>query len=252
MNVNYIKNVDCLTQLKELPSESIDLIIADPPYFEIYGEFDFKIWKNHIEYLAWCKEWLLECKRVLKNTGTIMIWGALGKKEITFARLAILIEDENIFLRQNWITQRNSRGIGAKTNYMATREDLLFLTKTNDYIFNIPYTEEKSLRKDLGKNGKPRKNEFKRVSNVWFDITEASQSSIERCGHPTVKAQKLCNRIIQTHSNEKDIVFIPFVGSGSEVISCINNNRNFIGTELSEKYYELAKTRINKFTNYEL
>ena len=181
-----------------------------------------------------------------------MIWGALGKKEITFARLAILIEDENIFLRQNWITQRNSRGIGAKTNYMATREDLLFLTKTNDYIFNIPYTEEKSLRKDLGKNGKPRKNEFKRVSNVWFDITEASQSSIERCGHPTVKAQKLCNRIIQTHSNEKDIVFIPFVGSGSEVISCINNNRNFIGTELSEKYYELAKTRINKFTNYEL
>lgn len=162
--------------------------------------------------------------------------------------MAILIEDNNILIRKNWITQRNSRGYGTKKNYMSAREDFLFLTKSENYTFNIPYSNDKSLRKDLGSNGKPRKNEFKRISNVWFDITEASQSSKERCEHPTVKAQALCDRIIKTHSNENDIVLIPFVGSGSEVISAINNNRNYIGSELDKKYFLLAKNRIKEMT----
>lgn len=252
MEINKIEKTDCLEHLKSLKSNTIDLIIADPPYFEVFGDFDFGVFKNKEEYLNWCRKWLLESKRVLKDNGTLMLWGSVGKRQITFARLAILIEDENIFLRQNWITQRNTRGIGTKTNYMSSREDLLFLTKSQDYTFNIPYTEEKSLRKDLGKNGKPRKNEFKRVSNVWSDITEASQSSIERCEHPTVKAQKLCDRIIKTHSNEGDLIYIPFCGSGSEIISAINNKRNFIASEIEEKYYNLSKKRVKDFTGYEL
>ena len=158
-----------------------------------------------------------------------------------------MIEDERLFKIKNWITQRNTRGIGTKTNYMSAREDFLFLTKTDDYTFNIPYTDEKSTRKDLGANGKPRKNTHKRVSNVWTDITEASQSSIERCKHPTVKAQKLCDRIIQTHSNEGDTIFVPFVGSGSEIISAIRNNRKVFGCEISKEFCDLAQNRIERF-----
>lgn len=159
-----------------------------------------------------------------------------------------MIEDDNIFIRKNWITQRNSRGYGTKKNYMSAREEFLFLTKTENYTFNIPYTNEKSKRKDLGANGKPRKNEFKRVSNVWNDITEASQSSIERCWHPTVKAQALCNRLIQTHSNDDDVVLIPFNGSGSEVISSIKNKRNFIGIEKDMNHFEKSVIRIKKLS----
>lgn len=159
-----------------------------------------------------------------------------------------MIEDQSLFFRQNWITQRNTRGIGTKTNYMSAREDLLFLTKNeSNYTFNIPYTEEKSSRKDLGANGKPRKNEFKRVSNVWNDITEASQSSIERCEHPTVKAQKLCDRIIQTHSNPGDTIYIPFAGSGSEIISAIKNDRKYIASEIDAEYIQLIQTRMKEF-----
>jgi len=99
------------------------------------------------KYIEWCKSWLIECKRILKNSGTLILYGSLGKRQITFARLAIMIEDEKIFLRQNWITQRNTRGIGSIKNYMSAREDILFLTKTNDYTFNIPYLDEKSKRK---------------------------------------------------------------------------------------------------------
>lgn len=241
-------NEDCLNTMKRMKDETVDLIIADPPYFQIKGEFDF-IWKNKEDYLVWSKQWLLEAQRILKPSGTLILWGGVGQKQIMIARLAILLEDdEDLKLhRQNWITQRNTRGIGTKHNYMSAREDFLFLTKSNKniHVFNIPYLDEKSLRKDLGADGKPRKNEFKRVSNVWTDITEASQSSIERCEHPTVKAQKLCDRIIQTHSNENDLIYIPFAGSGSEIISAINLNRCCVASEINNKYIELIKKRIN-------
>lgn len=243
-----VKNEDCLSRLKSLESNSIDLIIADPPYFQVCGDFDFNVFKSRKDYISWCKEWIEESKRVLKDSGTMILWGGVGEKEINIARLVIMIEDEDLLIRQNWVTQRNTRGYGTKRNYMSAREDFLFLTKTESYTFNIPYTEEKSVRKDLGANGKPRTNKFKRVSNVWNDITEASQSSIERCGFPTVKALKLCNRIIQTHSNEHDTIYIPFVGSGSEIVSAIINNRKVIGSEKSKESYELAIERIKTLT----
>lgn len=245
--VNNLYNIDCLEYMKSIPDNSIDLIIADPPYYNVKGDFDF-IWKSEKEYLEWFFNCLDEFHRILKSNGTLMLWGGLGKEKTTLCRIAIYIEDNKLFTMQNWITQRNTRGIGTKRNYMSAREELLFLTKSaSEYTFNIPYTKEKSNRKDLGANGKPRKNEFKRVSNVWNDIAEASQSSIERCFHPTVKALKLCDRIVETHSNAGDTVFIPFIGSGSEIISCIRNNRNYIGTELSEDYFRQAIDRIKLF-----
>jgi site-specific DNA-methyltransferase (adenine-specific) len=252
MKTNTLFNNDCVTLMKQIQDESIDLIIADPPYFQVCGEFDFGVFSTRQDYLEWCHQWLIESKRILKPTGSMILWGGVGEKEINIARLAILIEDNNLFIRKNWITQRNTRGYGTKRNYMSAREDFLFLTKTDNYTFNIPYTDEKSTRKDLGANGKPRKNNFKRVSNVWNDITEASQSSIERCWHPTVKAQKLCDRIIQTHSNEGDLIFIPFNGSGSEVISCINNNRSFIAVELDKEHFQKSVLRIKELTGIEI
>ena len=257
MNLIELKNecndryilIDFLEYIKGQPAESFDLVIADPPYYKIKGDFDF-IWKTHKEYLDFCREWLTECNRVLKKNGTLILWGSVGEKQITFARLAIMIEDEDIFYRRNWITQANTRGIGAKTNYMSAREDFLFLVKNeNDFTFNIPYKAEESKRKDLGKNGKPRKNTHKRVSNVWSDITEASQSSLERSSHPTIKAIKLCNRLIETHSNKGDKVLIPFGGSGSEFISAIKLERSVVATELDEKYFYDAKEKIVKFLN---
>lgn len=247
-NGNILEHNDILNMLRETKSNSIDLIIADPPYFEVYGDFDFGVFKNEKDYVLWCKDWLMEAKRILKDTGTLILWGSVGKRQITFARVAIMIEDDGLFFRQNWITQRNSRGIGSAKNYMSTREDILFLTKSNKYTFNIPYTEEKSKRKDLGANGEPRKNTHKRVSNVWCDIAEASQSSIERCEHPTVKAQKLCDRIVLTHSNEGDSILVPFVGSGSEMISAIKNKRRVFGCEKNEEYIRLSINRIRHFT----
>lgn len=243
-----IFHADLLSILPTIPDNSVNLVIADPPYFQIFGDFDFGTFKNKEEYLNWSLTWLKETKRILTGDGTLILWGSVGKRQITFARLAIMIEDMNLFYRQNWVTQRNTRGIGTGKNYVSAREDFLFLTKSEKFTFNVPFTEERNLRKDLGANGKPRKNLYKRVTNVWFDITEASQSSKERCAHPTVKALKLCDRIIQTHSNPGDQIFIPFVGSGSEVISSIKNERKAFGCEISPEFVELAKERVLEFT----
>lgn len=94
---NKIVLSDVMDYIKTIPEKSIDLIIADPPYFQVYGEFDF-VFKNEKEYVEWCKKWLFECKRILKDTGTLILYGSLGKRQITFARIAIMIERlRNVF-----------------------------------------------------------------------------------------------------------------------------------------------------------
>lgn len=252
IEINKLHNVDCIEYMKTLQSSSVDLIIADPPYFEICGDFDF-VFRDVNDYIEWCKEWLLECFRILKENGSMYLWGKIGfGKGMAFPKLAIWLEENKDFVVQEWITQRNTRGRGTRKGYMSAREELLYLTKSNNYTWNNAYLEEKSNRKDLGADGKPRKNEFKRCSNVWCDITEASQSSKERFktgsgdSFPTVKAQKLCDRIINASSNSGDLVYIPFAGSGSEIVSCINNNRNWIATEIDEEYIEIIKSRMAK------
>lgn len=250
MELNKVYNMDCIDYMKTLPDGCIDLIIADPPYFQVCGDFDF-IFKDEKSYLEWIRSCLIEFNRILKQNGTLILWGGVGCKKIMIAKIAVMIDEMKDFKIKNWITQRNTRGIGTKRNYMSAREDFLFLTKNDNYTFNVPYTEEKSNRKDLGSNGKPRKNEFKRCSNVWCDITEASQSSKERfklsdgTSFPTVKAQKICDRIILTHSNPNDVAYIPFAGSGSEIVSCVKNGRRWIATELNNQYIkEIVDHRI--------
>jgi len=237
-----LHNIDCIEFLKTCENNIFDLIIADPPYFQIYGEFDFQ-WQNLDHYLNWTKKWIAECHRTLKNTGSFYLWGAIGiTKGYPLFKIADWIETNNLFLIQNWITQKNTRGYGNKKGFIQAREELLFMTKSKKYTWNTAYTDEKSNRKDLGANGKPRTNKYKRCTDVWTDIAEASQSSKERFkttqgSFPTVKAQKLCKRIIQASSNQGDTVYIPFGGSGSEAISCIQMNRLFALTELNHLFY---------------
>lgn len=244
---------DCLVYLRSCPAEKFDLIIADPPYFTIFGDFDF-VWNNLDEYLNWCHEWILECHRSLKPTGSFYLWGTIGfNKGYPLFKLTNWVEENKLFLVQNWITQRNSRGRGTKRGYMQAREELVFMTKTNSYTWNTVYTQEQSKRTDKGFDGKPRKNQFKRCSDVWVDIAEASQSKIERFKlpngepFPTVKAQKLCDRIILASSNPQDLIYIPFGGSGSEALSAIRNNRQFILTEVDTEYFSLAQKRLKNF-----
>lgn len=273
--VNQLYKMDCINFMKKCEDEKFDLIIADPPYFRIKGDFDYE-WTSCEEYIEWCKEWIQECKRILKPNGSIYIWGKIGYgKGMPFLKLAIWLEEEAGFRIINWITQRNSRGRGNKKGYMEAREELIFAVKseckTSEFVWNTAYLEEESLRKDLGFDGKKRKSNKKRASDVWCnlcifnknilqiqdvwtDISEASQSKNQQFKNedgqafPTVKNIEFCDRIINSSSNANDLIYIPFAGSGSEIASAINNNRKWIATEKDEKTYRMALKRIDNMS----
>lgn len=82
-------------------------------------------------------------------------------------------------------------------------------------------------------------------SNVWFD-SQVSFNSKEKVDHPTQKPLSICDRIVKASSNKKDLVYIPFAGSGSEIASCIKNNRNYIASEINKEYVDnIIIPRIN-------
>lgn len=237
-------NKNCIDYLSHVLDKTYDLVIADPPYFRIHGEFDFG-WASLDAYLEWSRLWITECHRTLKDAGSFYLWGKIGfGKGFALFKLADWFESEELFIVRNWITQRNTRGRGNKKGFMEAREELIFATKSDQYTWNTAYTNEKSTRKDLGADGKPRKNQYKRVSDVWIDIAEASQSSKQRFRlstgetFPTVKSLDLCTRIIAASSNEGDSIFIPFGGSGSEAVAAQKMGRKWALTELNRSYLE--------------
>jgi len=247
MKLNIVLNIGCLKYMKTLDDNCIDLIIADPPYFKIVkAEWDNQ-WKTQEEYLLWCVEWTTECYRILKPTGNFYVWGTIGKhKEHPF--LKYVYDTENLgFIFQDWVTWKKQKGRGNRKGYMWIREEIVQFTKSNNYTINTPYLDE--IAKNHGRLSKDKVN-YKRCGNVWVDINEVTVGNLihtERVAHPTQKPIKACDRIILTSSNENDLVYIPFAGSGSEIKSCIKNKRNYIATETNDNYIqEIIIPRISK------
>ena len=247
MRSDGILKIDVLEGLKQIKTASQDLIIADPPYFRIVkNEWDNQ-WKNEFEYLQWCSAWAKECYRILKPNGTFYIWGGIGKhKEHPFLKLLFLCENFGFYF-QDFITWKKQKGIGSRNGYMYAREELLFFTKSETYTMNTPYTDD--IAKNHGRLSKDTVN-YKRCSNVWSDINEVTVGNLihtERVNHPTQKPLKACYRIIETSSNENDNVLIPFAGSGSEIVACVELKRNWTAFEIEDSYIEIINKRLDEF-----
>ena len=231
MEINKIYNMDCIEYMKSLPNECVDLIVADPPYFKIVKDDWDNQWKSEEEFYKWCREWIYECKRILKPTGSLYIYGA---SPYIFGIYTVA---NNLKLNfNNAIVWYFGTGMGGTKKYRIEHENLLFFSKTNKYTFNpdevrVPYESDKPgggrVHNPLGKT----------CGTVWR-ISRVQRNAKEFAGHPTQKPLQICDRIIKASSNEGDLVYIPFAGSGSEIVSCIKNNRNWIATELNSKYIE--------------
>lgn len=227
----------CIEYMRTLPNECIDLIIADPPYYKIVQNNWDNNWENEKEYLGWCKKWTKECFRILKPSGVFYVWGAIGKhQQHCFFKYIMNCEEDFIF--QDWITWKKQKGIGSRKGYMWIREELVMFSKNKTFTINKPYLDE--IAKNHGRLPRDKVN-YKRCGNVWTDINEVTVGNLihtERVKHPTQKPLKACDRIIKTSSNIDDLVYIPFAGSGSEIVSCINNNRNYLATETNKEYID--------------
>lgn len=253
IEINKIYNEDCLDTMKKMKDDSIDLIIADPPYFKVIKNDWDNQWENEEDYYYWCRLWLKEFKRILKPNGSVYIWNWFDN----ICSVGHFAKEEGFIIR-NLITW-NRGGGRERNNWGSKKEDLLYLTLSDKPTFNLedvllsandPSRKMSKQAWDRGKyERKGRKNyneEPINPSNVWYDSMVAHNSK-EKVDHPTQKPLSICGRIIKASSNENDLIYIPFAGSGSEIVSCVEYGRNYIASEISSEYIDnIINTRISE------
>lgn len=228
---------DALVELKKIKSETVDLIVTDPPYNlnKNYGitkdSYDFD------EYLNFTRAWLKESIRILKPNGTIYIF--MGMRYISY--LYNMLEQEFGLFFNSWITWYYTQGIGKTRGYSSRHDDILMFTKNNKlFTFNldnirVPQKYYRSVNNMRGAN----------PGNVW-EFSHIHYCNKNRKQHPTQKPEGIFERIILASSNEGDIVLDPFVGSGTMLRVCQNTNRRGIGIEINEDYIKIAKERLKE------
>lgn len=243
MELNKIYNEDCLIGMKDIPDNSVDLVVTSPPY---NIKKKYKTYKDDLslkEYLYFIKETLRECTRVLKNKGNIMLNVAnyIDKDgnaiPISFF-IFNMLESLGLQFRQEivWYFQG---GLSATKKLSARFENIIWLYK-EDYVFNLDNIRVKEWKQVDKRNNPNGKN----PTNVW-EMNRVAFGSKEKTSHPAQFPVAMIERIVKGWSNENDIVLDPFMGSGTTAIACMNTNRKYIGYELDEEYWKLANERIN-------
>ena len=239
---------DTFSVLALLPQNSVDLVIADPPYnlTKAYHGSTFSR-KSKEEYAAYTRKWLEPAVALLKSSGSIYIccdWES-----------SLIIGDvlsEYLTVR-NRITWQREKGRGAKANWKNGMEDIWFATKSSSYTFNLD--QVKIRRKVVAPykvDGRPKdwleteNGNYRDTcpSNFWDDITIPFWSMAENTEHPTQKSEKLMAKIILASSNPADIVLDPFLGSGTTSVTAKKLDRHYIGVEMNPLYCVWAEKRL--------
>jgi len=220
---------DCLAGLAKLPSESIDLIIAEPPEqtWVINSE------KKHNtlqDFFKWNENWLKEAQRILKTTGSIYLLCGWQYSGMFHSLLS------NIFIVQTRITRHNEyAGSQSKIRTWDNRmSDIWFATKGDEFLFNQ--------RSALSGNTKSAKDE-KRFSNLWNDIFSHISDKKNTAGD---KPKALINRILDASSFKLNYVVDPFMRRGDVGVIAKLRGRRFIGFDIDQDNLLIAMKRIDQ------
>lgn len=244
---NNIFHGSCVELINNIPDNSIDLIIADPPY-NLKKDFGNKsdVWKTKEEWVEWSKTWIDACLPKLKDNGSIFIYGIHNY----LCYLQVYLYECNLIYRRQFIWFYENGFSGFKNSPSALYEPLLWFSKSNDYTYHQirePYKSTERLKNKIIKNGKvwTPNPEGKHGGDVWeIPVLAGKRFANEKVGHPTQKPLEICNKIIKHFSNEGDTILIPFCGSGSECVSAKINNRIYVSFEINETYIEIAEKRL--------
>jgi len=232
-----------------LPAGFVDLLFVDPPYnlSKHFGRSSFRK-TSTAQYAKWVEGWLSMLIRILKPTASIYIcsdWRSSG---------AVRMVAEKYLIVRNRITWEREKGRGARRNWKNSSEDIWFCTVSDRFTFNVaavkirrrvlaPYTDESGSPRDWQRS-KAGNFRLTHPSNLWTDITVPFWSMPENTDHPTQKPEKLIAKIVLASSNRSDIVFDPFLGSGTTSVVAKKLGRRFVGVEHDEKYACLAQKRL--------
>jgi len=238
-----IKQGDCLELMKEIPDKSIDMILCDLPYQETGNK-----WDKFVNL----KQLFNEYKRIIKDDGCIALNG-------TFKFGTHLMNIAPDLYKYEWVWEKDNGTNAPNVNLQPFRvHEYIFIfgkgRVTNGNRTPMKYYPQKT-------KGKPYKQKSGRMSENWKGglnniITDNKDGlrhpktiqkfNRDRGYHPTQKPVALLEYLIKTYTNEGETVLDNCMGSGSTGVACINTNRNFIGYELDEKYFEIAEKRLNE------
>jgi len=233
-NILEIKNENCLVGLKNIPDESVDLIVTDPPYNlgKEYGNSSDKM--EFKEYLEFTRLWVKECHRVLKKDGSIYVF--MGFRFISY--LYQTLEQDFGMNFVNWISWHFTQGIGKKNGFSPRHEDILMFSKSDKFKFNLDNIRipQKFYRKVNNMRGA-------NPGDVW-EFSHIHYCQDGRMDHPTQKPEGLIERIVLASSNEGDFVLDPFSGSGTTLRVCQQLNRSCMGFEINKEYCKMTENRL--------
>lgn len=240
--LNQIACGDCLEVLGQAAEPFADLIFADPP-FNIgyrYDQYNDTVEKDR--YLAWTRDWMAACMRVLQPHGSFYV--AIGDDYAAHVR--IIGEELGLTLR-NWIIWYYTFGQQTKTMFARAHTHIFYFVKDpknftfNDYAVRVP--SDRQLVYD-DRRADPR---GKMPDDVWDAYPRVCGTFRERCGwHPCQMPQILLARIISVSSNPGQLVLDPFVGSGTTVVVAHRLARQYVGIDVSPDYVENARQRLQE------
>jgi len=244
MQFDYIKQGDCLELMKNIPNESIDLILCDLPYQETGNKWDKFVDLNLL---------FEQYRRIIKDTGCIALHG-------TFKFGCQLFQIAPDLYKYDWVWEKDNGTNAPNVNLQPFRvHEFVFIfgkgRVTNGKRTPMKYIPQKTA-------GKPYKQKSGRISENWKGglknvITDNKDGlrhpkTIQKFNrdksslHPTQKPVSMLEFLIKTYTNEGDIVLDNCMGSGSTCVAAINTNRHYIGFELDEGYFKIAENRIEE------
>ena len=217
-----LRQGDCLELMKDIQNESIDLVVTDPPYLIKYKTSRRKDKKHDFcseilndDNYDLISNYIKECYRIMKNNSAMYMFCNCNKVDYfkqELEKAGFKIKNMIIWVKNNWTA-------GDLKAQFGKQYEIIFLVNKGRCMFN-----------------------GKRITDVWnFDRVSGAKQL-----HQNQKPVNLLEQCILKHSKENDVIFDGFMGSGSTGVACKHLNRNFIGIELDEKYFEIAKKRIEE------
>lgn len=238
--ISQLYNGDCTETMRHFADKSIDCIITDPPYnLGLFmhkrntnlkkmreNQFAYAGWDN-LEFEEWetnIRNWLYECSRVLKKKGTLVVFMAV----IKVADVIRLATDAGFYYK--------TTGIWHKTNPMPRNMKIQFVNSTECWIYFI----------NQGTSGTFHNHD--RVCHDFIESSVCPLSEKKEGKHPTQKPLSIMRTLIETLTNQDDVVLDPFMGSGSTCVAAKQLGRRYLGIELNKEYFKIAKARIDNTT----
>ena len=234
-------NGDCLELMNKIPDKSVDMILCDLPYgttknnWDVVIPFD-KLWEQY--------------NRIIKNNGCIALFG-----NQPFTSHLIISNEKYFRYSLVWVKNKFSDFLNAKRKPMKVNEDICIFYKKQptynpQYTYGEPYIRWNTQEAvDKQTNYGSHKSNIAQSDGKRLPLTVLNFNRVERPLHPTQKPVDLLEWLIKTYTNEGELVLDNCMGVGSTGVAALNLNRSFIGIELDENYFNIAKERIESICN---